>query len=106
MLPPEWDYAAPIGWVQRGADVSGSVLSVDAGTYDITWYSADPETARQAAGDTRTALMLDLPLHTFPNGIVCKGVTTFGAPTWQRSPTVVARSASYRIVLHGFVRNP
>lgn len=102
-LPGDWDYTAPIGHLQRGQDFSDAILSLDFVLLDIDWWAGQAETARLAANETRDVMRLELPLVTLPGGIFVKAVETVSPPTWTATARNFCRSASYRLVLHGFI---
>jgi hypothetical protein len=103
ILPANWNFTAPIGHVQRGAGEGDTALTLDAVLLDVDWYAADADHARTMAEQCRTELRLNLPLHTFPNGVLCAAVQTVTAPFWAPDPVVFRRSASYRVILSGMV---
>jgi hypothetical protein len=103
MLPANWSFTAPIGHVQRGAGEGDTALTLDAVLLDVDWYAATADHARTMAEKCRTELRLNLPLHTFPNGVLVKAVDTLMAPCWGPDPTVFRRMASYRVILSGMV---
>lgn len=102
-LPPDWPFSAPIGHFQRGAGEGDTRLTLDVVLVDVDWYAKNADHAREAAEETRSELRLNLPLHTFANGVMCTGVQTVTAPFWAPDPNVYRRTATYRVFLHGLV---
>ncbi len=94
---------APAGHLLRGQDFDTSPLALDRGLFDLDFYAAQPDKAREAARRALMALTLDLPLHTFSNGLLCKSVSVLTSPFWAPAVGVSRRSATYRIVLHGYI---
>jgi hypothetical protein len=103
LLPSDWRFTAPIGHFQRGRGEGDTRLTLDVVLLDVDWYAANADHARKAAEDNRSELRLNLPLHTFANGVFVKAVETVMAPVWLPDPKVYRRGASYRIYLHGLV---
>jgi hypothetical protein len=101
--PPSdrWTTAAWL-WVQRGQSPTGLALTLDDVLLDCDAYAATADHARLLGQRTRTAMMLQLPHHTFDNGLFVTGVTTESAPAWAPDPTF-RRAAAYRVILHGLV---
>lgn len=102
-LPENWNFTAPIGHVQRGQDASGSSLSLEVALFDISWYAATADHARAAAVEAHIEMVLNLPLYTWPNGVMCMSVQVAMAPAWLPDPSAYRRGASYRVYFHGFV---
>lgn len=93
---------APFVWVQRGQSPNGLALTLDDVLLDCDSYAADADHARELGRRVRDAMMLQLPLTTFANGLFVKWVSTESAPAWAPDPKY-RRAAAYRVVLHGFV---
>lgn len=102
-LPSDWTFTAPIGHVQRGAGEGDTALTLDSVLLDIDWYAKDADHARDVAEQCRFELRVNLPLHTFINGVLVKSVFTVTPPFWAPDPSVFRRSATYRVVLSGMV---
>ncbi len=94
--------AAPLVHLQRGQSLSSLALSLDDATLDIDVYSAVADHAREVAHQVWSAMLLDLPKTTFSTGIFVTGTSVITAPFWAPDPSVKRRSASYRVILHGF----
>lgn len=102
VLDPTWWATAPAAHLQRG--VGGTLaLSLDDVTLDVDVYSLKADSARKAAAAIWSAMVLQLPLTTFDDGVFCTGVTTLTQPMWAPDPKVFRRTAGYRVILHGFV---
>jgi hypothetical protein len=102
-LPDNSWATAPIAHVQRGAGSGGLALSLDDVTLDVDVYSAVADHARETAARIWSAMALQLPLTTFPNGIFCTGTSVITAPFWAPDPKIYRRTSAYRVILHGFV---
>jgi hypothetical protein len=102
-LDPNWNFKAPVAHVQRGSGLGTPALSLDDVTLDVDVYAAVADHARKAAADIWAALTLQLPLTTFPNGVLVKLVNVIAPPAWAPDPGVYRRTAAYRVILHGFV---
>lgn len=103
-LPPNWAFTAPLVHLQRGAS-GGLALSLDDVTLDVDVYSKVADHARAVAQQVWAAMTLPgrLPLTTFqPSGILVKASVVTMPPRWTPDPSVRRRSASYRVILHGF----
>lgn len=102
-LPADWNFTAPIGQVQRGQGEGDFLLTLDSVLLDVDWYAKVADHAREMAERTRSELRLNLPLHTFDNGVLVKAVQTVAAPRWAPDPSVFRRSAAYRVILSGVI---
>lgn len=103
-LPGNERFTAPMGHLQRSSDSSGAQITLDAGLYDLDFYAQDADKARDAARKALNALVYQLPRYTWPNGLLCKSVGVPTLPFWAPATGVRRRSATYRIILHGFVQ--
>lgn len=102
-LPGNEPFTAPLTHVQRGAGLGASPLTLDDVTLDVDVYAAAADHARDVAGRVWAAIVLQLPLTTFGNGVFCKFTSAITPPMWGPDPTAYRRTAAYRIVLHGLV---
>lgn len=102
-LPPNERFTAPITHLQRAPSLGASPLTLDDVQLDADTYAAEADHARDVAGKVWKALLLDLPLTTLPGGIFVKHVSVPSPPRWTPDPKVYRRSASYRVVLHGYL---
>lgn len=102
-LPADWLFDAPITHVQRGQGLGAAPLSLDDVTLDVDTYAANADHARKVAGDIWSAIILQLPLTTFDNGILVKHASATTPAMWAPDPKVYRRTAAYRVILHGFV---
>lgn len=102
-LPHNWNFAAPIGHVQRAPGEGDTALTLDSVLLDIDWLAKVADNARDCAERTRALMRLTLPLHTFDGGPFVTGVQTVTAPCWAPATGVFRRSATYRVWLHGLV---
>ena len=93
---------APWVWVQRGQAPNGLALTLDDVLLDCDSYAAVADHARDLGQRVRNAMMLTLPLTTFPNGLFVKRVSTESAPAWAPDPGF-RRAAAYRVILHGLI---
>lgn len=101
--PPDNRWAtAPWVWLQRAQGGGAVALSLDDVLLDCDSYAAKADNARNLGQRVRTAMMLQLPLTTFGNGIFVKAVSCFSAPAWAPDPQS-KRAAAYRVILHGLV---
>ncbi|WP_433730993.1 hypothetical protein ACQP2Y_21545 [Actinoplanes sp. CA-051413] len=101
--PPSDRWAnAPWLWVQRGQTPNGLALTLDDVLLDCDAYSAEADHARELGQRVRDAMVLQLPLTTFTDGLFVKQVTTESAPAWAPDPKF-RRAAAYRLVMHGLV---
>ncbi|GAA0494770.1 hypothetical protein Ade02nite_19750 [Paractinoplanes deccanensis] len=96
-------FHTPAGHVQRAAGEGDTALTVDSMILDVDWYAEDADPAREYAHRTWNLMRLNLPLHTFGNGVLCKAVFTISAPSWAPATGVFRRSAAYRVILHGLI---
>jgi hypothetical protein len=103
VLPANSWAMAPVAHMLRGRDQGDTQLTLDVALLDVDVYAANADHARQTAENIRGVLRLELPGHTFLNGVAVSGVTTVMAPCWTPDPKIYRRSASYRVVLHGVV---
>ncbi len=102
-LPADHDFTAPIGHLQRAPGEGDTALTLDAGIYDLDFYGAEPDRVRAYAEQARAELRLNLPQHTWADGVTVTGVFTVSAPTWGPGLGLYRRSAAYRIILHGVI---
>jgi hypothetical protein len=101
-LPSTWRFDAPIIHVQRGQSASTLALSLDDALLDVDVYAANAGHARKTAADVWALIALKLPHVTFDNGIFVQKAETVLAPIWGPDPKVYRRTATYRVILHGF----
>ncbi len=97
---------APVAHVQRGQGFGTAPLSLDDVTLDIDVFGARADHVRDAAHRIWMAMLMQLPLTTFGNGIFVKHVSAISAPVWSPDPSAKRRSAAYRVILHGVVSQP
>lgn len=102
-LPANERFTAPIAHLQRGAGNGDSPLSIDDVLLDCNVYAATADHARIAQNAIWQAIVFQLPLHTFPNGVFVKSTSAPTRPFWAPDPTLYRRTATYRIILHGLV---
>lgn len=96
-------FTAPLAHVQRAPGLGAVPLSLDDVQLDVDVYAADADHARDTAGAIWSAITLQLPLTTFPGGVLVKYARALTPPMWTPDPKVFRRSATYRVVLHGMV---
>jgi hypothetical protein len=101
-LPSNERYLAPIAHIQRAPGTGEVALSLDDVQLDVDVYAAKADHARDTAGAIWSAMVLTLPLTTLPGGIFVKRVSAV-PPYWTPDPRVFRRSATYRVILHGFL---
>lgn len=102
-LPDRWDYTAPLVHIQRSPGEGDGVITLDTPLLDVDVYAKVADNARVTAELVRAAFRLDLPHHTFGNGVFVQAVTCLSAPTWLPASGVFRRGATYRPVLHGVI---
>ncbi len=100
-LQPTWWANAPMAHVQRGQGFGQAPLSLDDVTLDVDVYGKVADNVRAAAHQIWMAITLDLPLTTFPNGILVKLAAATAPPAWAPDPDSFRRAAAYRVILHG-----
>ena len=98
VLPPRWDFTAPIAHVQRSPGGGDEFLTLDAATVDVDVYAADADNARTVAARIWTDVRLHLPRSTVGEMFI-SGTRTISAPYWLPDPAVYRRSATYRMLL-------
>lgn len=99
---PDDRFIAPLAHVQRAPGQDDAPLTIDVAVLDIDVYAAVADHARDTASAIKTAMLLQLPLTTFSNGVFVKGVNG-GNPIWAPDPSVYRRTAAYTVTLHGLV---
>jgi hypothetical protein len=102
-LPHNYDFNAPIGWLQRSAGEGDSALTLDSGIYDLGFYGKTADHVRTYAEKARYEIRYVLPGYTWDDGVTVSGTFTVSAPFWAPDPSVFRRSAAYRVVLHGLI---
>lgn len=100
VLPPTWNFTAPIGHVQRGQGYGDSRYTLDTVLLDVDWYAKVADHARTYAEHSRYQLRVHLPGTTFPSGVLVTAVDTVSAPCWAPDP-LFRRTAAYLIYLAG-----
>lgn len=101
--PSNRPFTAPIAHLLRGRSANVVPRSIDDVLLDCDVYAAIADHARNAAMRIWAAMTLQLPLHTFANGVFVKSATATPPPFWIPDPRAYRRSATYRVILHGFV---
>lgn len=101
--PPSnaWTTAAWL-WVQRAPSGFDMPLTMDEALLDCNAYAKEAGHARTLGQKVWAAMTLQLPRHTFDNGLFVKRVKAEPAPFWAPDPQY-RRSASYRVTLHGLI---
>lgn len=96
-----WDTAG-WAWVQRAQGGDTLAVTLDDVLLDIDCYAAKADHARNLAQQVWSAMTLQLPRHTFSNGVTVQACTAFTRPCWAPDPKF-RRTATYRAILHGVV---
>lgn len=93
---------APWLWVQRGQGGDTLALTLDDVLLDCDAYAANADHARQLGQKAWAAMTLQLPKHTFSNGVFVTSSTCFSRPAWAPDPQY-RRAAAYRLILHSLI---
>lgn len=101
--PPSdrWATAAWL-WVQRGQGGDNLPLTLDDVLLDCDAYAANADHARNLGQQVWAAMTVQLPKHTFSNGIFVHSVSAQTRPCWAPDPQF-RRTAAYRVILHGVI---
>ncbi len=102
-IPDNWPFTAPLITVRRGPGEGDTALTLDSALLDIDVYAKVADHARQVAEQVRSAMRLVLPQHTWDDGVTVSGSFTVTGPFWAPDPSLLRRSATYRVILHGLI---
>lgn len=102
--PPAYQrYTSPLTHLIRAKGGQEMALTLDEVLLDCDVYAAVADHARDTAQQIWAAMTLQLPKHTFGNGVFVKLSKAFMRPCWTPDPKWYRRSATYRLILHGLV---
>jgi hypothetical protein len=100
--PNAWSTAAWC-WLQRAPGGDDLALTLDDVLLDADVYAANADHGRKVANDIWSAMVLQLPKHTFDNGVFVTRSTCTTRPFWVPSQRGVHRSATYHVIMHGLI---